>query len=47
MYERHVPDVGDAVWDRDVGQAGAGIERPIPMLVTLVGIVTLVRLVRS
>ena len=69
--ERTVPDAGDAVGDRDVGQAGAAIERTVPdagdavgdrdagqawsnnrthmspMLVTLLPIVTLVRLVQS
>ena len=69
--ERPVPDAGDAVGDRDAGQAGADIERivsdagdavgdrdagqagsshtnaHVPMLVTLLGMVTLVRLVQS
>ena len=42
--ERIVPDAGDAVGDCDAGQAGAATERLVPMLVTLLGIVTLVRL---
>ena len=45
--ERIIPDAGDAVGDRDAGQAAAAIERPRPMLVTLSGIVTLVRLVHQ
>jgi hypothetical protein len=28
----------DAVADRDIGQAGAGKEGPVPMLVTLLGV---------
>ena len=28
--ERPLPDAGDAVGDRDAGQAGAGIERIVP-----------------
>ena len=34
-----VPDAGDAVGDRDAGQAGAAIERRVPDVVTLLGIV--------
>jgi hypothetical protein len=46
FIERIVPDAGDAVGDRDAGQAGAAIgTHSVPMLVTLLGIVTLVRLV--
>jgi len=45
VIERPVPDAGDPVRDRDTGQAGAVCERPPPILVTLLGIVTLVRLV--
>ena len=38
--ERAVPDAGDAVGDRDAGQAGAAIRTPSsPMLVTLLGMV--------
>ena len=37
-------NVGDAVGDRNAGQAAAGPNAPVPMLVTLLGIVTLVRL---
>ena len=41
------PDAGDAVGDRDAGQAGAAMRtHQPPMLVTLLGIVTLVRLVQ-
>ena len=40
------PDADDAVADRDVGQAGAVREAALPMLVTLLPIVTLVRLVQ-
>ena len=36
-------DADDAIGDRDAGQAGAVIERLFQMLVTLSGIVTLVR----
>ena len=45
--ERIVPDIGDAVAYRDAGQAGAVMNAPSPMLVTLLGIVTLVRLVQA
>ena len=38
-YERIVPDAGDAVGDRDAGQAGAAANARSPMLVTLFGIV--------
>ena len=41
-----VPDAGDAVGDRDAGQAGAVKNAVVPMLVTPLGIVTLVRLVQ-
>ena len=44
----YVADAGDAVADRDAGQAGAAMRtHSVPMLVTLSGIVTLVRLVQS
>ena len=47
--ERLVPDAGRRCWgiDRDAGQAGAvSRTHQSPMLVTLLGIVTLVRLVQ-
>ena len=47
VRERTVPDAGDAVRDRDAGQADAVTGTPrSPMLVTLLPIVTLVRLVQ-
>ena len=44
MIERIGPDAGDAARDGDAGQAGAGFEREVPDEVTLLGMVTLVRL---
>ena len=40
------PDAGDAVGNGDARQASAAIECVIPMLVTLSGMVTLVRLLQ-
>ena len=47
VREHRVPDAGDAVADRDTGQAAAVSERRGPMLVTLLPIVTLVRLLQE
>ena len=44
--ERIIPDAGDAVGNRHIRQAGATAKASSPMLVTLLGIVTLVRLVQ-
>jgi len=44
--ERRLPDGGDAVGDGDRGEAGAAIERRAPIVVTLSGMVTEVRLVQ-
>ena len=46
VIERLRPDAGDTIGDRDVGQAGQYENASSPMLVTLLGIVTLVRLVQ-
>ena len=43
-YRMRIPDAGDAVGNGDARQASAVIECVIPMLVTLSGMVTLVRL---
>ena len=46
VIECVIPDAGDAVGNGDARQASAVIECVIPMLVTLLGMVTLVRLLQ-
>ena len=46
VLERLEPDVGDAIADLNAGQAFAVSNAASPMLVTLLGIVTLARLVQ-